>query len=122
MAAARLVDELTKAAQGRYAFAVIGDEPRLAYNRVLLSSVLAGETASHDIELRPASWWRDRGVAVKYNCVATEIDVGRREIRIANEESIGFSRLVLATGSTPLRLNGPGAGLAGGRTFCDKRE
>jgi nitrite reductase (NADH) large subunit len=65
MAAARLVDELSKAALGRYAIAVIGEEPRLAYNRVLLSSVLAGETASHDIELRPASWWRDRG-SLKY--------------------------------------------------------
>ena len=54
MAAARLVDELAKVALGRYAIAVIGDEPRLAYNRVLLSSVLAGETTSQDIELRPA--------------------------------------------------------------------
>jgi nitrite reductase (NADH) large subunit len=122
MAAARLVDELTKAAQGRYAIAVIGDEPRLAYNRVLLSSVLAGETASHDIELRPASWWRDRGVTLKYGCVATEIDVGRRELKIANEESIGFSRLVLATGSVPLRLNVPGAELAGVYTFRDSRD
>jgi nitrite reductase (NADH) large subunit len=122
MAAARLVDELAKAALGRYAIAVIGDEPRLAYNRVLLSSVLAGETASHDIELRPASWWRDRGVTLKYGCVATEIDVGRRELKIANEESIGFSRLVLATGSTPLRLNVPGAGLAGVHTFRDSRD
>ena len=68
MATARLVDELAKVALGRYAIAVIGDEPRLAYNRVLLSSVLAGETASHDIELRPASWWRDRGVTLKYGC------------------------------------------------------
>jgi nitrite reductase (NADH) large subunit len=122
MAAARLVDELAKAALGRYAIAVIGDEPRLAYNRVLLSSVLAGETASHDIELRPASWWRDRGVTLKYGCVATEIDVGRREIKIANEESIGFSRLVLATGSTPLRLSVPGADLAGVHTFRDSRD
>src|SRR6266478_7471303 len=122
MAAARLVDELTKVALGRYAIAVIGDEPRLAYNRVLLSSVLAGETASHDIELRPASWWGDRGVTLKYGCVATEIDVGRRELKIANEESIGFSRLVLATGSTPLRLNVPGAGLAGVHTFRDSRD
>jgi nitrite reductase (NADH) large subunit len=122
MAAARLVDELTKAAQGRYAIAVIGDEPRLAYNRVLLSSVLAGETASHDIELRPASWWRDRGVTLKYGCIATEIDVGRRELKIANEESVGFSRLVLATGSVPLRLNLPGAELAGVHTFRDSRD
>ncbi|MFZ2157857.1 MAG: FAD-dependent oxidoreductase [Bradyrhizobium sp.] len=122
MAAARLVDELAKAALGRYAIAVIGDEPRLAYNRVLLSSVLAGETASHDIELRPASWWRDRGVTLKYGCVATEIDVGRRELKIAGDESIAFSKLVLATGSTPLRLNVPGAELAGVHTFRDSRD
>jgi nitrite reductase (NADH) large subunit len=122
MAAARLVDELAKVALGRYAIAVIGDEPRLAYNRVLLSSVLAGETASHEIELRPAAWWRDRGVTLKYGCVATEVDVGRRELKIANEESIGFSRLVLATGSAPLRLNVPGADLAGVHTFRDSRD
>jgi nitrite reductase (NADH) large subunit len=122
MAAARLVDELAKSALGRYAIAVIGDEPRLAYNRVLLSSVLAGETASHDIELRPASWWRDRGVTLKYGCVATEIDVGRRELKIAGEESVAFSKLVLATGSAPLRLNVPGADLAGVHTFRDSRD
>src|SRR5258707_13400824 len=117
MAAARLVEELTKAAQGRYAIAVIGDEPRLAYNRVLLSSVLAGETASHDIELRPADWWRDRGVTLKYGCLVTEIDVGRRELKIANEESIAFSRRGLATGSMARRVNVPGAGLFCGPTF-----
>ena len=122
MAAARLVDELAKTALGRYAIAVIGDEPRLAYNRVLLSSVLAGETASHDIELKPAAWWRDRGVTLKYGCMATEIDVGRRELKIANDESIGFSRLVLATGSSPLRLNVAGADLAGVHTFRDSRD
>jgi len=122
MAAARLVDELAKAALGRYAIAVIGDEPRLAYNRVLLSSVLAGETASHDIELRPANWWRDRGVTLKYGCVATGIDVGRRELKIANEESIAFSKLVLATGSVPLRLGVSGADLAGVHTFRDSRD
>jgi nitrite reductase (NADH) large subunit len=122
MAAARLVEELAKVALGRYAVAVIGDEPRLAYNRVLLSSVLAGETASDDIELRPANWWRDRGVTLKYGCVATAIDLGRRELQIANEESIAFSKLVLATGSTPLRLNVSGADLAGVRTFRDSQD
>jgi nitrite reductase (NADH) large subunit len=122
MAAARLVDELAKTALGRYAIAVIGAEPRLAYNRVLLSSVLAGETASHEIELKPADWWRNRGVTVKYNCRATEIDVGRRELKIENDESIAFSKLVLATGSTPLRLNVPGADLLGVHTFRDSRD
>jgi nitrite reductase [NAD(P)H] large subunit len=122
MAAARLVDELARVALGRYAIAVIGDEPRLAYNRVLLSSVLAGETASHEIELRSADWWRDRGVTLKYGCAVGEIDVGRRELKIAGEESVGFSKLVLATGSSPLRLNVPGAGLSGVSSFRDSRD
>src|SRR4030081_3852517 len=122
MAAARLVDELAKIALGRYAIAVIGDEPRLAYNRVLLSSVLAGETASHDIELRPAAWWRERGVTLKYGCRATEVDVGRRELKIAGEESISFSKLILTTGSSALRLSVPGADLAGVHTFRDTRD
>jgi len=122
MAAARLVDELAKVALGRYAVAVIGDEPRLAYNRVLLSSVLAGETASHEIELKPANWWRDRGVTLKYGCAVGEVDVGRRELKIANEESVGFSKLVLATGSNPLRLNVPGVELTGVHTFRDSRD
>jgi nitrite reductase (NADH) large subunit len=103
MAAARLVDELVKTSLGRYAIAVIGEEPRLAYNRVLLSSVLAGET-------------------LKYGCRATEVDVGRGELKIAGDESIEFSRLVLATGSTPLRLNVPGGDLAGVHTFRDSRD
>jgi len=122
MAAARLVDELAKTALGRYAVAVIGEEPRLAYNRVLLSSVLAGETGSHEIELRPADWWRHRGVTVRYGYRVTEIDTGRRELKIAGEESMEYSKLVLAVGSTPLRLNVPGADLAGVHTFRDTRD
>jgi nitrite reductase (NADH) large subunit len=122
MAAARLVDELARTALGRYAIAVIGEEPRLAYNRVLLSSVLAGETASHDIELKPAGWWRDRGVTLKYGCRVTEVDVGRRELKIAGDESVEFSRLVLATGSSPLRLNVRGTDLPDVHTFRDSRD
>ncbi len=122
MAAARLVDELAKTALGRYAVAVIGEEPRLAYNRVLLSSVLAGETGSHELELRPADWWRNRGVTVRYGYRVTEIDVGRRELKIEGEESMEYSKLVLATGSTPLRLNVPGADLSGVHTFRDTRD
>ena len=122
MAAARLVDELAKTSLGRYAVAVIGEEPRLAYNRVLLSFVLAGETGSHEIELRPADWWRHRGVTVRYGYRVTEIDTGRRELKIEGEESMEYSKLVLATGSTPLRLNVPGADLAGVHTFRDTRD
>ena len=73
MAAARLVDELTRCALGRHAIAVIGDEPRVAYNRVLLSSVLTGETTPEDIELKPMSRWRDRGVTLKVDLCLPQI-------------------------------------------------
>lgn len=122
MAAARLVEEMAKRALGRYAIAVIGDEPRLAYNRVLLSSVLAGEATSQEIELKSAAWWRDRGVTVTYGCAAQSVDLARRKVHLANGTDVPFSKLVFATGSTPLRLSVPGAELAGVHTFRDSRD
>ncbi|EKS38036.1 NAD(P)/FAD-dependent oxidoreductase [Afipia broomeae] len=122
MAAARFVEEMATRALGRYAIAVIGDEPRLAYNRVLLSSVLAGETTSQDIELRSASWWRDRGVTLTYGCAANSIDLNGRTIHLANGTDVPFSKVVIATGSTAIRLNVPGANLPGVHTFRDSRD
>lgn len=122
MAAARLVDDMAKRALGRYAIAVIGDEPRLAYNRVLLSSVLAGEATSEEIELKPSAWWRDRGVTLTYGCAANSIDLNDRTIHLANGGAVPFSKVVIATGSSAIRLNVPGADLAGVHTFRDSRD
>jgi nitrite reductase (NADH) large subunit len=119
MAAARLVEELSKRALGRYAIAVVGEEPRLAYNRVLLSSVLAGDTEMADIELRPASWWRDHGVTLLYGRKARAVDIARRRVSLESGESIGYSKLVFATGSRALRLPLPGAETPGVRVFRD---
>jgi nitrite reductase (NADH) large subunit len=122
MAAAKLVDELTNHALGRYAIAVVGEEPRLAYNRVLLSSVLAGEATSEDIELKPAAWWRDRGVTLVYGSAASAIDLTGRGVHVEGRPSLPFGKLVLATGSSALRLNVPGADLPGVHTFRDSRD
>jgi nitrite reductase (NADH) large subunit len=119
MAAARLVDELAVRALGRYAIAVIGAEPRLAYNRVLLSSVLAGEVKTPDIELKPAHWWRDRGVTLRYGCAATAVDPVGRTMTLADGKQLAFSKLVFATGSQPIRLPIPGMQLDGVFTFRD---
>jgi len=119
MAAMRLVEELSKRALGRYSVAVVGEEPHLAYNRVLLSSVLARETSRGDIELKPARWWRDRGVTLLYGHSATAIDPGIRRLRLANGATLPFTQLVLATGSRPIRLNVPGMNLPGVMTFRD---
>ena len=119
MAAAKFVEELSRMALGRYAIAVVGEEPRLAYNRVLLSSVLAGETAESEIELNSADWWRDRGVTLRYGCKAAAVDLAKREVALADGKRIGFSRLVFATGSLAARLPIPGANLEGVHTFRD---
>lgn len=119
MAAARFADELSKRALGRYAIAVVGEEPRLAYNRVLLSSVLAGEVASSDIELKPRSWWDDRGITLRYGCRANAIDTKARTVMLADGEFLSYSKLVLATGSQPIKPPIPGMSLPGVITFRD---
>jgi len=119
MAAMRLVEEVTQRALGRYAVAVVGDEPQLAYNRVLLSAVLAQEVSRSDIELRPARWWTSRGVTLLYGRTATAIDPTIRRVRLADGATLPYSKLVLATGSRPIRLGVTGMDLAGVKTFRD---
>lgn len=122
MAATRLVEQLCSDALGRYAIAVIGEEPRLAYNRVMLSSVLANECTDTDIELRPADWWRARGVTLRYGCGVERVDLSAKTIQLADKRSLPFSKLVFATGSEPLKPRIGGAELPGVHTFRDTRD
>lgn len=119
MAAARLCEELTRNALGRYAIALIGAEPRLAYNRVLLSSVLAGDVVAGEIALKTAEWWRERGVTLCYGTPATAVDTGARKISLADGKLLPFSKLVFATGSRAVRPPIPGVELPGVMTFRD---
>lgn len=122
MAAARLIEELSARALGRYAIAVVGEEPQLAYNRILLSSLLAKEIASADIELKPARWWRDRGVTLRYGCAAEAVDTEKRMVTLADGRSLPYSKLVFATGSDPLKLPVSGIDLPGVLTFRHIRD
>ncbi|QGM94416.1 NAD(P)/FAD-dependent oxidoreductase [Methylocystis rosea] len=122
MAATRFVEELTNRAPGRYDILVIGDEPRLAYNRVLLSSVLAGELSVDDIELKPAQWWRAAGVEVLSGRTVIKINAAARRILLDNGESVDYSKVVLATGSRAARLPIEGADLPGVHTFRDVQD
>jgi nitrite reductase (NADH) large subunit len=119
MAAARFVEELAKRALGRHAVAVIGEEPRLAYNRVLLSALLAREVGVSEIELKPALWWRERGVTLRYGMRATAVDPTARKVRLSSGTQLPFSKLVFATGSRPIKLAIPGMELPGVLTFRD---
>lgn len=119
MAATRLADELSRQALGRYAVAVIGDEPRLAYNRVLLSPLLAGEIGEPEIELKPAAWWQARGVSMLYGKPVTNINRAARSVTLADGLVLPYGKLVLATGSRPLMPPVPGLDLPGVASFRD---
>jgi nitrite reductase [NAD(P)H] large subunit len=122
MAATRLCEELARHALGRYAIAVVGEEPQLAYNRVLLSSVLAGDVAADDITLQPTGWWRDRGVTLRYGAAATMVDSRARTVMLADGNMLPYAKLVFATGSRAAQLPIPGTDLPGVHTFRDMAD
>lgn len=122
MAAARLVEELGRHALGRYAVLVVGAEPHLAYNRVLLSSVLAGEMTGAETELKPLTWWEAQGVTLVYGRRAVAIDRDRKEAVLEDGARLPYAKLVLATGSDPIRLSKPGMDLPGVVAFRDHQD
>lgn len=103
MAGARLAEELRRRERDplRLEVVVFGAEPRAAYNRILLSNVLAGNIAARDTRLRPDDWWVRNHVDVRVGVAVTEIDVVGRTVRGDDGTVLGYDELVLATGSTP---------------------
>jgi nitrite reductase (NADH) large subunit len=119
MAALRLVEEIAAVSPRRYAITLIGKEPRPPYNRVLLSSLLAGEAEAADLELRPMAWLAANGVELITGDPAAQLRPAGREVVLASGARLGYDRLVLATGSNAIRLPIQGHGLAGVTTFRD---
>lgn len=94
MAGARLVDELLRR-DPALLVTVVGAEEQPAYNRVLLSDVLAGKRQSADIALAgPGDAVRRLGQRV------TSIDLPAHTVRVSDGTVLAYDALVLATGST----------------------
>jgi nitrite reductase (NADH) large subunit len=119
MAALKLAETLIELCPHRYRILMVGKEPHRPYNRVLLSSLLAGETGSDDMELRPASWFAEKGVELIDGVPVLALEPERREVILASGARLAYDRLVLATGSHAIRLPVPGNGLPGVTTFRD---
>ncbi len=117
MAGTKLAEELSARALGRYSIVLIGDEPRRAYNRVLLSSLLAREVTAEAIELKPRAWWARQGITNIFGKAVTGIDVRRRTVTLQGGVELSYSKLVLATGSHAIKLPTPGMDLPGAITF-----
>jgi nitrite reductase (NADH) large subunit len=123
MASLRLVEELLKRAMpNALRITVIGEEAEPAYNRVLLSSRLAGEVEADGISLRSHGWYAARGVTLITGTKVTAIDRTISAVALSSGESIGYDRLVLATGSDPVRLPLPGADIDRVVTFRDTKD
>ena len=117
MAGTKLVEELSRRALGRYSIILVGAEPRRAYNRVLLSSLLAKEVMADDIELKPRGWWGKHGVTNVFGHPVTTIDRSSKTLSFSGGEDLRYSKLVIATGSHAIKLPKPGMDLEGVITF-----
>ncbi|CCJ74225.1 Nitrite reductase [NAD(P)H] large subunit [Cronobacter condimenti 1330] len=100
MAAVRLVEQLLARAPARFAITLIGDEPQPAYNRILLSPVLAGEKPAAQTQLHDESWYSRYGVTLLTGERAQAVDLIARTVTTATR-TLGWDELVFATGSTP---------------------
>jgi nitrite reductase (NADH) large subunit len=119
MAGCRLVEEVIKRDPGRYELAIFGAEPRVNYNRIMLSPVLAGEKTFADIVINDEAWYRDNGITLHAGRTVTAIDPAAKVVRAEGGLEVSYDILVLANGSDPVRLPLPGADLQGVVTFRD---
>lgn len=101
MAGARLVDELRRRdPDGTHVRPVVlGEEPCPAYNRVLLSTVLAGGLTAESVRLKPAGWEAEHGLDVRTGTTVVGIDRGRQQVECSDGTRVDYDVLVLATGS-----------------------
>jgi len=109
MAADRLLDELA-ARDGLESFqvTVVGEEPTGAYNRVLLSRVLAGGAAEL-VVTKPLEWYPEAGVRLIAGRWVQRLDTAARLAHIGDGETVAYDLAVLATGSRPILPAAAGA-------------
>lgn len=120
MAGARLVEELVaRDLTGALDITVYGGEPEPAYNRILLSNVLAGLQQPEETLLLDRAWYERNGVTLRTGARVTAVDRVARVVQAEDGASSPYDVLVFATGSSPVLppLRGlvrPGTGLLPG--------
>jgi nitrite reductase (NADH) large subunit len=116
MAGARFIDELRRRDPDElFEIAVFGDEPYGNYNRILLSSVLAGAHEPADIFINPLAWYEDHNVRLHAGVPATRIDRAAQVVHGSGGVEESYDQLVIATGSSPVIPTIDGAVEADGR-------
>ena len=103
--------------------AVVGEEPELPYERPPLSKeYFSGEKTFERILIRPANFYQERGVDMLLNLRVEAVDPGRHEVTLSDGSTLGYGKMIWATGGAPRKLSLPGfdfAGVHGVRTRED---
>src|SRR5690242_9809213 len=81
MAGCRAVEELLARDPSRYRITIFGAEPRVNYNRIMLSPVLAGEKTFDEIVINGHDWYRDNGIELIAGDPVTAIDRAAKTVR-----------------------------------------
>ncbi|MGH3334428.1 MAG: NAD(P)/FAD-dependent oxidoreductase [Nocardioides sp.] len=124
LAAASAVDELrSNGHEG--SIDVFCAEPHLPYERPPLSKgVLLGSAEEESVQVHDRAWYDDRDVVLHLGTPVTGLDLDRNMV-VGDGVSVGFDRLLLATGASPRRLamaDESGADVAYLRTVEDNRR
>jgi nitrite reductase (NADH) large subunit len=97
----KLVESLVEQdALANWQIVVFGEEPRVAYDRVALSSYFTGASES-DLCLVEPGFYEQRGLMIYLNDAVASIDRNAKKVMSANGVAVAYDALVLATGSYP---------------------
>jgi nitrite reductase (NADH) large subunit len=101
MAGIAVIEQILKSDHD-FEITVFGDETHVNYNRILLSSVLAGEKHFDEIVLNDIEWYRKHGIELRLGVRVTEIDRANRIVTGNDGARVAYDTLILAMGSKPL--------------------
>ncbi|MFD7283767.1 NAD(P)/FAD-dependent oxidoreductase [Streptomyces sp. NPDC059862] len=91
---------------------IIGDEREKPYIRPPLSKgYLLGKEERDSIFVHPDDWYREHDVDLLLDTRARAVDRRARTVELDDGRQVPYTKLLLATGSTPRRLSVPGADL-----------
>lgn len=93
---------------------LVGSERHVPYDRPSLSkSYLDGSVELDAVLLHPHTWYEEKDVTTHFGVTATSIDTGGNFVILANGDTIGYNRVLIATGSTARASDLPGVELPG---------
>ena len=84
----------------QFRITVFGDETHVNYNRVMLSSVLAGEKASDEIIINTEEWYRRNEIDLRVGVRIVDVDARARTVTGDDGSVTPYDTLLLATGSS----------------------